>query len=92
MIEAIKADLGAFTKDITVDSFGNVMARFEAAKPTDQTVMVFAHTDQLGMIVTKVEPNGFIRVVRLGGDVADDQIVARAPDLHSCHGGTFIPL
>ena len=40
MIEAIKADLGAFTKDITVDSFGNVMARFAAAKTTDQTVMV----------------------------------------------------
>jgi putative aminopeptidase FrvX len=67
MIEAIKADLGVFTKDITVDSFGNVMARFQAAKTTDQTVMVFAHTDQLGMIVTKVEPTGFIRVVRLGG-------------------------
>lgn len=67
MIEALKADLGAFTKDITVDSFGNVMARFEAAKPTDQTVMVFAHTDQLGMVVTKIEQSGFIRVVRLGG-------------------------
>ncbi len=43
------------------------MARFEAASPTENTLMVFAHTDQLGMIVTKIEPTGFLRVVRLGG-------------------------
>ena len=67
MIEAIKADLGVYTNDITIDSFGNVMARFDAAKPTDQTVMVFAHIDQLGLVVTKIEDSGFIRVVRLGG-------------------------
>jgi len=67
MIETISADLRNYTQDISVDSFGNVMARFEASKPTDQTVMVFAHTDQLGMIVTKIEASGFIRVVRLGG-------------------------
>lgn len=34
MIRAITEDFVAFTKDITVDSFGNVMARFEAASPT----------------------------------------------------------
>jgi putative aminopeptidase FrvX len=67
MIRQIRADLGAFTKNITVDSFGNVMARFEASSPTEDTLMVFAHTDQLGMVVTKVEDSGFIRVVRLGG-------------------------
>ncbi|MEY2900307.1 MAG: hypothetical protein RL247_473 [Actinomycetota bacterium] len=67
MIRAISEDLGKFTSDITVDSFGNVMARFEAASPTEDTVMLFAHTDQLGMVVTKIEDSGFIRVVRLGG-------------------------
>lgn len=67
MIRLIKDDLGEFTKNITVDSFGNVMARFDAASPTEDTLMVFAHTDQLGMVVTKIEDSGFIRVVRLGG-------------------------
>ena len=67
MIKAMVEDLGAFSKDVSVDSFGNVMAYFPAAKKTDQTVMIFAHTDQLGMVVTKIENNGFIRVVRLGG-------------------------
>jgi putative aminopeptidase FrvX len=67
MIQAMKEDFSAYTDAITVDSFGNVMAHFEASSPTDNTLMVFAHTDQLGMVVTKVEPSGFIRVVRLGG-------------------------
>lgn len=67
MIRHMKDDLGAFTQDVTVDSFGNVMARFEASAPTEDTLMVFAHTDQLGMVVTKIEDSGFIRVVRLGG-------------------------
>ena len=67
MIQAIQEDLSSFTSEISVDSFGNVMAQFPASTPSDKTVMVFAHTDQLGMVVTKIEDNGFIRVVRLGG-------------------------
>ena len=67
MIRLLRDDMAAFTNDISVDSFGNVMARFEAASPTEDTLMVFAHTDQLGMVVTKIEDTGFLRVVRLGG-------------------------
>ena len=67
MMRQITEDLRAYTQDISVDSFGNVMARFEAASPTEDTLMVFAHTDQLGMVVTKIEDTGFLRVVRLGG-------------------------
>ena len=29
--------------------------------------MVFAHTDQLGLVVRRIEPDGFLRVERLGG-------------------------
>lgn len=67
MIRAMTEGLARHTSDITVDSFGNVMARFEASSPTDDTLMVFAHTDQLGLVVTKIEDSGFLRVVRLGG-------------------------
>jgi putative aminopeptidase len=88
MIEALKADLGEYTSDITVDSFGNVMARFEAATPTDQTVMVFAHTDQLGMVVTRIEDSGFIRVVRLGG-VPERVLPGSVVKIRS-HGGALI--
>jgi putative aminopeptidase FrvX len=67
MIAHMRDDFASFSQKVDVDSFGNVMAHFPSASPSDQTVMVFAHTDQLGMVVTKIEDDGFIRVVRLGG-------------------------
>jgi len=88
MIRAISEDLAAFTKDITVDSFGNVMARFEAANPSDQTLMIFAHTDQLGLVVTKIEDSGFIRVVRLGG--VPERVLPGAVVKISAHGGAVV--
>ncbi len=88
MIRAISSDLQAFTQDITVDSFGNVMARFNAKTPTDDTVMVFAHTDQLGMVVTKIEDSGFIRVVRLGG--VPERILPGSVVKISAHGGDIV--
>jgi putative aminopeptidase FrvX len=67
MAKQLVADMEPHAESVRIDSFGNVLAHFPAHTPTDTTVMVFAHTDQLGMVVTKVEDSGFIRVVRLGG-------------------------
>jgi len=88
MIQLLKDDLGEFTKNITVDSFGNVMARFDAASPTEDTLMVFAHTDQLGMIVTKIEDSGFIRVVRLGG--VPERVLPGSVVKIIAHGGDIV--
>lgn len=67
MAALMRDDFGAYSHQVEVDSLGNVMAHFPASSPSEHTVMVFAHTDQLGMVVTKIEDDGFIRVVRLGG-------------------------
>lgn len=88
MIQLMKDDLGEFTQNITVDSFGNVMARFDAASPTEDTLMVFAHTDQLGMIVTKIEDSGFIRVVRLGG--VPERVLPGSVVKIIAHGGDIV--
>lgn len=48
------------------DRIGNLIATFEG-DPERPSVMVFAHMDQLGFIVRKVEDDGLIRVERLGG-------------------------
>ena len=50
----------------TTDIFGNLTCTL----PGDDncpSVMLFAHMDQLGFIVKKIEEDGFIRVERLGG-------------------------
>jgi len=48
------------------DRLGNLIATIDgdAGAPS---VMLFAHMDQLGLIVRKIEANGLVRVERLGG-------------------------
>ncbi len=46
------------------DRLGNLVASFAGNGPV---VMLFAHMDQLGFIVRKVEDDGFLLIERLGG-------------------------
>ncbi len=48
------------------DTLGNLIATLEGDEGAP-SVMLFAHTDQLGFIVRKIEADGLIRVERLGG-------------------------
>lgn len=50
-----------------LDSFGNLTLTAPGADPAAPKVMVFAHTDQMGLMVRRIEADGFIRVERLGG-------------------------
>jgi len=62
-IAAALSDMGV---DSRVDTLGNLIATFpgDADAPS---VMVFAHMDQLGFFVRKIEADGLIRVERMGG-------------------------
>src|SRR4051812_34398760 len=48
------------------DRLGNLIASMEG-DPDAPNVMLFAHMDQLGLVVRKIEADGLIRVERLGG-------------------------
>ena len=47
------------------DRLGNLISTFKG--DAGPSVMVFAHMDQLGFVIKKIEDNGFIRIERLGG-------------------------
>ena len=49
------------------DALGNLTISVRGTDPAAPSVMVFAHTDQLGLVVRRIEANGFVRVERLGG-------------------------
>ena len=53
----------------SVDRIGAVRVAFgpPAAAQPDQSLLIFAHLDELGLVVRAVEPDGFVRVHRLGG-------------------------
>jgi putative aminopeptidase FrvX len=62
----IAAELGGLGLASRSDRLGNLIATI----PGDEgapSVMLFAHMDQLGLIVRKIEANGLVRVERLGG-------------------------
>lgn len=64
--QAIAQKLTALGIRSHTDRLGNLIATLEG-EPRAPAVMLFAHMDQLGLIVRKIEANGLIRVERLGG-------------------------
>lgn len=56
-----------YTDSIEIDRVGNVIATQEGRIDNVPSIMVFAHLDQLGFIVRRIEPNGFLQIDRLGG-------------------------
>ena len=50
-----------------VDAPGNLTLTVPGTDPLAPAVMVFAHIDQMGLMVRKIEPDGFLRVERVGG-------------------------
>lgn len=52
--------------DVVVDRLGQVAVSF-GPLDADRSVMVSAHLDELGLVVRGIEPEGWLRVHRLGG-------------------------
>ena len=52
--------------EVAVDHMGNLAATREGAQGTPH-VVVSAHADEIGAIVASVEPEGFLRLLPLGG-------------------------
>ena len=54
-------------KEVWRDRLGNVVARYGSDKPDALRLMIFAHMDEVGFMVRKIEASGFIRFERVGG-------------------------
>lgn len=53
--------------DLTVDTIGNVLATQKGTTHPDFTVMITAHMDEIGMMVTGIDGNGLIQFSSIGG-------------------------
>jgi putative aminopeptidase len=63
---ALTKELRALGLEPETDTLGNLFATIKG-DPEAPSVMLFAHMDQLGLIVRKIEAGGLMRVERLGG-------------------------
>lgn len=59
--------LRAYTDDVKIDDFGSVIGRIPGKGENCPTILLDAHIDQIGMIVTHITDEGFLRVSRCGG-------------------------
>jgi len=62
----IRARAEARGVEVAVDPLGNVVCQLNRRSGAPR-VAVFAHMDEIGLVVRKIEDRGFLRVVRLGG-------------------------
>lgn len=67
MIGEVAGRFKGLADEVEVDRLGNVTATFKGQSDTEPRLLIFAHLDEVGMMVTKVEPNGFLRFDRVGG-------------------------
>jgi putative aminopeptidase FrvX len=56
-----------FGDKVEIDTLGNITCSFLTNLPQAKKVIIFAHMDEIGFMVRRIEENGFLRVDRIGG-------------------------
>ena len=67
--ELICVEVQGLADEVRVDALGNLIVRKKPSKPNSEPkkVMVAAHMDEIGLIVSHVDQNGFVRFSSIGG-------------------------
>ncbi|WP_012694535.1 M42 family metallopeptidase [Deinococcus deserti] len=84
MLRALRDILAGQVDEFTVDVAGNGFAIRRGAQP-GPTVLIAAHTDEIGLMVKSIEPSGFVRFEKIGG-VIDNLLPARAVRVRGVNG------
>ena len=63
----ISEHLKPFVDEIHTDAMGNLIAVKKCGKPGAKKLMLDAHMDEIGLIVTDIDKTGFLRFGKLGG-------------------------
>ena len=75
--ELVFNELKKFCDDVRIDVMGNVIG-FKKGRGRDRLkLMLAAHIDEIGFIVTHIDDNGFIRLDTLGGVLAKTSLAQR---------------
>jgi tetrahedral aminopeptidase len=65
----VRREVEALADEVRVDTLGNLIAWKRTTKPSSETkkIMIAAHMDEIGVIVSHVDENGFVRFSPIGG-------------------------
>lgn len=65
--EVIRAEVLPYADEIQVDALGNLIVKKGKAAENGKKIMLSAHMDEIGLIATHVDENGFVRFTGIGG-------------------------
>jgi len=65
--EVIRGEVELYADEISVDAMGNLIVKKGQKKKGGLRVMLSAHIDEIGVMVTHVDKNGFARFTTIGG-------------------------
>jgi tetrahedral aminopeptidase len=65
--ELIRSEIEPYTDEIQVDAMGSLIARKGAPAENGLKIMLSAHMDEIGIMLTHVDENGFLRFLSIGG-------------------------
>ena len=65
--EIVLEEIDGLADDVSVDAMGNVIAWKRSGTPDATRVMLSAHMDEIGLMVTHVDDDGFLRFTNIGG-------------------------
>lgn len=65
--ELIRDEVAPYTKSLRVDNLGNLICRVNDYKADSARIMIAAHMDEIGVMVTHVDETGFARFIPIGG-------------------------
>lgn len=83
LIELIAGEIEGYVDEVRCDALGNLIAHKKGA---GKKLMLAAHTDEIGIIVTYIEENGFLRFHNIGGVTVQNAIGARVHFLNGTVG------
>lgn len=67
VIEYLVKEFRKITSNVEVDNIGNINVIFKSKSNPDKFITLFAHSDEIGFVIKKIENDGFIRIERIGG-------------------------
>jgi len=65
--ELIRPLISPYVDEVKTDALGNLFAIRKSSDPAAKTLMLDAHTDEIGFIVKWIEKDGFLRFAPIGG-------------------------
>jgi len=65
--EVVRAEVEKYADEISVDAMGNLIVKKGEKKEGGLKVMLSAHIDEIGVMVTHVDKSGFARFTTIGG-------------------------